>query len=108
MEANAPAHLTTKQTLIAPDPSGCPGAPSAYYSWHVDKWRRADTGPTFQLYALATGETFTCTPSGVPQGFISEGTCRRGSDASRTTATFRFDSESLLLKVTQHWNCGNG
>ena len=101
------AHLTTRQKLIAPDPSGCPGSPTAYSSWHVDRWRRIDTGPTFQLYALATGETFTCQPSGAPQNGVSEGTCRRGSDASRTTAAFRFNTESALLKVTQFWNCGN-
>jgi hypothetical protein len=115
--------LTTIQTLSAPE-SGCPGGPRAYYSWQVEEWRRryelpataasqidvttaADTGPSFKLHAMVTGETFTCNPSEDGRQGVFEGTCKRGSDFSRTTAKFRFDSRSNLLNVTQYWNCGN-
>jgi len=66
----------------------------------------ADAGPSFKLYAMATGETFTCSPSGGQEG-VFEGSCKRGSDFSRTTAKFRFDPNSHMLNVTQYWNCGN-
>ena len=111
--------VTTAQILSRPE-QGCPGGPNAYYSWQVEEWRRryettppdagfapsADAGPSFKLHAMVTGETFTCQPSSNQRG-VFEGTCKRGSDFSRTTARFAFNPRSDLLNVTQHWDCGN-
>ena len=114
-------NITTAQVRTGPEQGGCPGPKTAYYAWQVDGWHHRygldapangvynatkDPGPSFKLYALVTGESFTCQNSNRQSG-VYKGGCKPGPDSSRTTASFRFDSVNDILTVTQHWDCGN-
>ena len=114
-------NITTTQVRSGPEQGSCPGPKAAYYAWQVEGWRHRygldapangvydaakDPGPSFKLNAQVTGETFTCQNSNRRNGMY-EGGCKRGSDFSRTTASFRFDPVNDILTVTQRWDCGN-
>lgn len=97
------------QASISSPTSACPESASKFQSWRVENYTRtftddtaADTGPSFTLRNVATGDTFECS------GSNAEGACKLGgtSTANSPAAKFTFDPVLAMLTVTQSWVCG--
>ncbi|KAI1486188.1 hypothetical protein F5X96DRAFT_261195 [Biscogniauxia mediterranea] len=128
--AASPSLNTTASQPPLEGGSGCTDNSDRYQSWQLENWLRqyesipgssagsgtsgtSDTGPTFTLRSMANSDVFKCSPSGVGSGDTFDGTCTSAAegDATDTTtttaATFLFDSQLDILKVTQSWNCSD-
>ncbi|GAW27392.1 putative UPF0061 protein [Rosellinia necatrix] len=103
-------------------PAGAPCEDNArvYQSWQLENWRRQyqltpgdpvtpppmDSGPSFKLRNLASGDAFECVPGNKTEDNVFDGLCTQAAAAASTRASFRFDPMLDILVVTQHWECG--
>ncbi|KAI0179705.1 hypothetical protein GGR52DRAFT_528067 [Hypoxylon sp. FL1284] len=118
-ESTAKAHVSTvgspAHVASAPD-TACADADARYQVWQVDAWTRqyalapgattpsADSGPSFTLSNLPGTQVFQCAPGADSP---SSGQCEyQGDDETVAAASFEFDPDLDLLKLTQTWNCG--
>ncbi|KAK4150821.1 hypothetical protein C8A00DRAFT_17694 [Chaetomidium leptoderma] len=119
-------------TKLVPAPadgtSACADSSKQYHSWKLLNWLRritmepgsspadpklvSDTGPSFALESVTSGDTFSCTPSEDSQNGTFVGACQSQSqsaagDATNTTAAFRFDAKLNMLEISQQWECSD-
>ncbi|KAI0599617.1 hypothetical protein F4775DRAFT_119142 [Biscogniauxia sp. FL1348] len=127
--ATSPSFNTTSSPPPLEAGSACTDNSDRYQSWQLENWQRqyelvpgssasspsgtSDTGPSFTLRNMANSDVFKCSASEDGSGNTFDGTCTSGAEGdatnttTTTTATFLFDSQLDILKVTQTWNCSD-
>jgi hypothetical protein len=99
--------------------SPCADNTKRYQSWKLRDWLRrivmepgssptnpklvSDSGPSFTLQNMASGDVFRCATSGKENATFVGG-CQ-SANGTTTTAEFQFDSQLNMLEITQHWKC---
>lgn len=107
---------TTLSGFLTPGSPVCEGQSKTYQSWQLSYWHRQfvrhpgspgplenDTGPTFTLHNMVTGDPLECATAKTNSNGVFEGAC--GSSISNTTGGFSFDPKLDILKVNQSWAC---
>jgi hypothetical protein len=104
--------------------TSCADSSKQYQSWKVEQWLRriemqpgssptdpkltSDTGPSFTLRSMASGNLFSCANSGKQNGTF-EGDCQSQSASAMATpeTKFTFDPKLNILEISQHWKCSD-
>lgn len=125
---SAPASPAAPSPLSASPPAGqaCTDLAASYQSWELLGWERTyevvpgttpppldaappeDSGPSFTLRNMASGEAVTCTTAS--KGATFKGTCKvvdAAATALGATVAFEFDPKLDLLTVQQTLKCGD-